>query len=106
MTDATNPTVGGETVSKSLSATMVACIDLARANGGELVRYQGGFWSDRGGGHPTVNRREYHGASTVQAIVDRGYAAYSEHREGRNGSSFPIAMKLRAAITKATGGTQ
>jgi hypothetical protein len=81
-------------VSKSLSATMVACLDIAQEAGGELVRYQGGYWADRGGGHPVgVNRRECHSTPTVQALVRRGFAEYSEYRDGRSGL-FPIAMRL------------
>jgi len=80
-------------MTKPLSATMVACIDCAQEAGGELVRYQGGYWADRGGGHPMTNRREFHSTPTVQALVTRGYAEYSEHRDGRN-EAFPIAMRL------------
>lgn len=77
----------------ALTATMVACIDDARAAGGELVRYQGGYWASRGGPHPANGHRTSHGTPTVHAIVTRGYAEYSEHRDGRNGP-FPIAIRL------------
>lgn len=82
---------------KLLSATMVACIDDAREAGGELVRYQGGYWAPRGRSmrHDGAPVGSYHGASTVHAIVTRGYAEYSEHREGRGGR-FPIAIRLVA----------
>lgn len=85
----------GSAVMKPLSATMVACLDDAQENGGELVRYQGGYWADRAGGHPLTNRRAYHGATTVQALVARGYAEYSEHRLGSAGREFPIAMRVK-----------
>lgn len=78
-----------------LSATMVACLDDAEAAGGELVRFQGCYWAPR-----NVARRShdgvpvhYHGASTVHALVTRGYARYSEYRQGRR-DDFPIAMRL------------
>jgi hypothetical protein len=87
---------------KALSATMVACIDMAREAGGELVRYQGGFWAPRGA-HPLAQDPAkfgsgrglptYHSTPTVHAIVTRGFAKYSEHREGRH-STFPIAIRL------------
>jgi hypothetical protein len=81
---------------KPLSATMVACIDMARDAGGELVRYQGGYWAPRGVCHPTRSTGTdcgWHNSSTVQAIVSRGHAKYTEHRRGRSGE-FPIAMRL------------
>lgn len=86
-----------------LSATMVACLDLANQHGGELVRYVGGYWAPRNLGlHPSLNGSEYHGSSTVQALVTRGHAEYSEHREGRNGK-FPIAVRTRATQEQSNG---
>lgn len=80
-----------------LSATMVACIDDAQAAGGELIRFAGGYWAKRGAAIQSHNGAPVgaHGTSTVNAIVTRGYAEYSEHRDGRNGP-FPIALKLTA----------
>lgn len=83
---------------KPLTATMVACIDDMREAGGEFVRYQGGYWAARNGpracdGIPRPN----YGSSTVQAIIDRGEATYTEWRDGRNGR-FPIAIKLTSAL--------
>jgi hypothetical protein len=80
---------------KPLSATMVDCIELARTHGGELVRFQGGYWAGRNAPrmpHDGIPR-PYCGGSTVNAIVTRGYAEYSEWREGRS-FKFPIAIKL------------
>lgn len=81
---------------KPLSATMVACLDDATEAGGELVRYQGGFWAPRnaprnGNGIP----QPWHGSTTVQALVTRERADYSEWKDGRGGR-FPVAMKVRA----------
>lgn len=80
---------------KPLTATMVACLDDA-SEAGELIRYQGGFWAARGAprGFDGIPR-PFHGSSTVQALVSRGCAEYSEWRDGRGGS-FPIAMRLKA----------
>jgi hypothetical protein len=79
---------------KPLSATMVFCVDDTHEAGGELVRYQGGYWAARNArrGHNGIPF-PYHGSSTVQALVDRNVAEYSEYRDGRNGR-FPIAMRL------------
>lgn len=51
-----------------------------------LTRKPGGFWSAPAGG-PTF------GTTTVQALVTRGVAAYSEFADGRNGR-FPIRIEL------------
>lgn len=80
-------------MNKPLTATMVACIDDTLEAGGELVRFQGGFWATPGA-HPTVDRRIYYGTPTANAIVARGYAEYTEHRERATGGSFPIRMRL------------
>lgn len=81
-------------MTKPLSATMVACLDDALEAGGELVRYQGGYWAARNAprAHDGIPR-PYHGTKTVQALVDRRAAEYSEWRDGRNGQ-FPIAMRV------------
>lgn len=77
-----------------LSPTMINCIAMATESGGELVRYQGGYWAPRGG-HPVVKKVAWHGATSISALVRCGYAEYTEHREGRHGT-FPIAMQLTA----------
>lgn len=51
-----------------------------------LVRYPGGFWRDPGSS-------KTFSTSTVQAVVTRGAAAYTEFKEGRNGR-FPIRAEL------------
>lgn len=77
-----------------LSATMVACIDDALEAGGELIRYQGGYWAARNAPRASDGiPRPYHGTPTVEALVARGEAEYSEYRDGRNGQ-FPIAVRI------------
>lgn len=79
---------------KPLSATMVACIDDANAAGGELVRFQGGFWAARNGPRDYLGiPRPYHGASTIKALIERGAAEYTEWKEGRD-FRFPIAVRI------------
>ncbi len=88
---------GDAVMVKALSATMTECLDLALENGGELVRYQGGFWAARNAvraSHDGIPR-PYHGARTIEALLARGHGEYSEWREGRN-YRFPIAVKLHA----------
>ena len=79
---------------KTLSATMVACIDFAQEHGG-LIRMAGGFWTKRGAGWNGMRpNAEYFGASTVQACVDRGELEYTEYKHGRN-DTFPIAASVK-----------
>lgn len=81
---------------KALSPTMIDCIGMMEEAGGEIVRFQGGFWAPRNIARHTHSGIpvSYHGASTVQGLVDRGYATYTEHREGRGGR-FPIRATLQ-----------
>lgn len=79
-------------MSNRLTATMVACIDLARIGGGELVRYAGGYWAPRGRAHPRLSG-EWAGTPTVQALISRGRAQVSENRQGRR-MPIPVAIQL------------
>jgi hypothetical protein len=67
-------------------------LEYAKANGGMLHRLPGGYWvadKDRGN-HPESVK--HFGTKTVQALVTRGAAEYTDHRTGRHGE-FPVAMK-------------
>lgn len=77
-----------------LSPTMREALDAAKALGG-LVRYPGGFWCRDGLMEP---QSPYWGAPTVQALVSRGLAEYTEWKDGRNGR-FPIRMSVKAGTT-------
>jgi hypothetical protein len=69
---------------------MLAAFEHAKAHGGAIVRYPGGFWyaaNDIGGKH--------FGTSTVEALVGRGAANYTEWHEGRSGR-FPVRATLRS----------
>jgi hypothetical protein len=76
--------------SRPLSPTMLAAFEHAKAHGGAIVRYPGGFWyaADRIGG-------KSFGTPTVEGLVSRGAATYTEWQEGRNGR-FPIRATLNA----------
>lgn len=82
---------------QELSATMVACIDMALENGGELVRYQGGYWAPRGA-HPRATHTPSHGTPTVEGLVRRGQAEYTEWHNGKF-KVFPVAMRLTPQAT-------
>lgn len=73
-----------------LTLTMEAAVMYAAENGGTLVRYPGGFWAREGW---IPNESPWFGTKTVQGLVTRGVAEYTEHRDGRNGS-FPVKVKV------------
>ena len=82
-------------MAKPLSATMVCALDDIQEHGGEIVRYQGGYWSWR-----DVARRPHdgvpefsYGTNTIHALVTRGELEYSEWKENRRGK-FPIAARV------------
>ena len=89
----------------TLTPTMRRCIRFASANGGKphgvLVRYPGGHWRAKGAdsrvyqwGKPSFN------TSTVEGLVRRGLAEYTQCREGRNGK-FPTEMTLTEKAMEA-----
>jgi len=70
-----------------LSPTMLGAYNDAKAHGGKLFRFPGGYW------RTMQDAGNHHGTSTIQALVNRGVAIYSSHREGRNGL-FPVEITL------------
>jgi hypothetical protein len=68
---------------------MQEAVNYVEAHGGELVRLPGGFWVRNGAALSDC----HYGTPTVQALVSRGVATYSEWQEGRYGR-FPIRMTL------------
>lgn len=66
---------------------MLACLTTASGNDNALHRHPGGFWMNQRGVGLS------YGTKTVQALVARGLAEYTEWKDGRNGR-FPIALKL------------
>lgn len=76
-----------------LSATMREALDYASKHGG-LERFPGGYWCEPGHSQWNVNPLVSFGTKTVQALVSRGLAEYTEWRDGRNGT-FPIRMAVK-----------
>lgn len=77
-------------IDPALSETMHKAIACAREHGGELVRYLGGRWTWRD--DPSSPWSSF-GTPTINALVARGVAEFSEWKEGRSGR-FPITMRL------------
>lgn len=77
----------------TLTLTMTACLERLRAHG-ELVRLPGGYWARQGvkfsGSSPAET---WDGTPTIEALVRRGLAEYSQWQQGRGGKPFPIAVK-------------
>jgi hypothetical protein len=75
---------------ENLSPTMADLIDCMRKNGNKVHRYQGGYWAREGW---LYGQGGYFGTGTVEALVGRGLAHYTEWKEGRN-MRFPIVAEL------------
>ncbi len=78
---------------------MRQAIELANEGGGKLCRYSGGFWSVPGKedvNWMSVFCQEPHvGAGTIQALVNRGMAEYTDWRMSA-GRSFEVEITLTA----------
>jgi hypothetical protein len=72
------------------SPTMKEAFDYAtKHNGGIFYRSPGGYWSI------SSERQAYPwwGTPTIEGLVKRGAATYTEWREGRNGK-FPVEVRM------------
>lgn len=78
--------------SVEISETMHAAVQFAWKNGGKLTRHPGGFWRDAG---PTMDRwgGTWFGTPTIEALVKRGLATYTQWKESGN-RRFPIEMTM------------
>lgn len=74
-----------------LSPTMQSAIYYARKHGNKIVRYPGGFWARTG----WDSQAPWFGTSTINALVDRGVAEFTEWKEGR--SRFPVEVTLKGS---------
>jgi hypothetical protein len=73
---------------------MAMCVAQMKQWQGEIERFPGGFWCEPG----EVMKEPSFGSTTVQALVTRGVAVYTERKENANGG-FPIKAKLKASIS-------
>lgn len=78
-----------------LSPTMREALDYASKHGGQLERFPGGYWCEPGRMQWNVNSHVSFSTSTVNALVSRGLAEYTEWKDGRNGR-FPIRMTVKS----------
>ena len=76
-------------MAKALTPTMHHARVYARKHGGKLYRYPGGYWAK-----PNWQQSEHSfGTLTIEGLVSRGVAEYSDWREGRNGR-FPVEVTV------------
>ena len=81
-----------------LSPAMRTLVDWMREQPDQSIhRHPGGYWRNKDPLEPCPPIKGTYigsfGTSTVQAIVDRGVAEYTEWQEGRSGR-FPIQARL------------
>lgn len=73
-----------------LSPTMRDAMKYANDEcGGKLKRFPGGFWCSTGEGY----HYPWWGTSTIEALVKRGVATYTEWYEGQR-ARFPIEVTM------------
>lgn len=78
---------------EELSPTMKAALQMATDHDGKLVRYPGGYWSYFGVSMSTGRPDQYHGTTTIEALVARGKMRYSAWQQNKNGE-FPIEAAI------------
>lgn len=85
-----------------LSPTMQRAVDYAAKHGGVLARFPGGFWRESTWSQWSTAQAYHHhfGTPTIEALVKRGAAEYTEWQEGRNGR-FPVKVALRSSTVPA-----
>lgn len=81
-------------MSTAISATMKNAVTFACEHGGLLLRTPGGYWGAAPEHKRGILSAVTFGTKTVEALVARGLADYTEWKEGRNGR-FPVRMTLR-----------
>jgi hypothetical protein len=74
---------------KKLSATMQAAFNYAVANGNRILRFPGGYWAREGWQPHELS----FGTTTIDALVFRGVAQYTDFQEGRSGR-FPVEITI------------
>jgi hypothetical protein len=70
---------------------MRALVEYMKQHGNEIHRHPGGFWAHKGWSQWTTGGNWF-GSSSVQALVTRKVAEYTEWQEGKR--RFPVAAKL------------
>lgn len=76
---------------QKLSRTMQDAISYAQKFDNKIVRYPGGFWAREN--WQGERAEHYFGTTTIQALVDRKLARYTNWQDGRSGR-FPTEITL------------
>jgi hypothetical protein len=79
----------------ALSKEMQFAVEAMKAHGRKMYRSPGGFWMayTQGDTRLASDNGRIFGTLTVEALVKRGIAEYTDWRDGRNGR-FPIEATL------------
>jgi hypothetical protein len=72
-------------MNNQLSPTMQDAVAYAKKRGGKILRRPGGYWGE----HP------WFGTTTIQALISRGVAEYSQWQERKSGGRFPIEVTIK-----------
>lgn len=89
-----------------LSPTMQQAAAYARQHGGSLERFPGGYWCEPGRSQWDAYRvTSTFSTKTIEALVARGVAEYTQWKDGRNGR-FPIKVTLVATPTGTGDGNK
>jgi hypothetical protein len=78
-------------MAKALSTNMQLALECARAGGGSLHRWPGGYWYNHK--PPLHAMATSYGTTTVHALVERGAMIYTKMQAGRSGP-FPIEASI------------
>lgn len=84
------------TAEPKLSKPMKLLVAFMRDHDGIIARFPGGFWCAPG----EFSRSQSFGTSSVEALVKRSVALYTNWQEGRGGR-FPIEAQLTPEWRKA-----
>lgn len=92
---------------KALSPTMTECLRKLQ-QAGELKRLPGGFWVKPETKFDQTGKPNgsWWGTTTIEALVARGVAEYSDWEENRKGGKFPVSVRFSATARDESGSAQ
>lgn len=78
---------------KPLNVEAIEALLFIRDSGGRIVRHRGGIWA-----HPLyVGSGETFSDTVIDSLVNKGYAKYTKHFEGRSGElAYPVEVEAKA----------
>lgn len=87
---------------EKLTVVMRDACQLAAQHGGKLQRAPGGFWAQPG--WKGTNSGRWFGTPTIQALVSRGVAEYTDWQQRSSGNGrFPIEVTVNIPASDEGG---